>query len=1017
MLNPRREKDEHLEINTAITNRLELHQAKSAGNRRTIKSKMAARKSIGAELFEEIEKRDYCQYVDLFPRTSPMTSTDLRMFRKRTKDRYLVETDQFYSRKGTTKPNGIYELFGKMVNKTADKIREDLVDWSNNHRTEVTEAGTVMFNNDKKSYPWWILTTTHRKNPVDELSLWGLCKMHFKHAVVYTADHTWTTLRDKSLEIAEIDKICDVYLAYMGYGKFANITAKDTNVTVGVQPTLQTLSNKPKINVPTPRQPTNRTRHGQHPTRTASAHINYFNLNQGDSVKERKSPRKHKKRSVSALTLRTPSESRIASQTHIEREKDKQKTTEHKGVQDLDADTDIQITAILSPDEDGTAFTRTLTPKPLPQKERSLSTAKSPKPNEMLELPSRPTASILGNTLSETSDCGKTYQHEKDEHLSRPSTECIDMTPSEVDKGETVERSPQPSTSTPTILSEGEHPGDDAGKATPSNQITTVAEINLCTKHFHLSQQLLPLMNQSTIKREDASTQDPEGERDEHENDTIPNPVKPTLTIPEAVTSTSNTETQTRRTSNNETDEQTPQSIVDDNQQYPIPQPVLPSSEPEKRTLHPQKEYENETDEQNMQAADGLLMLQKLAQFDNPYMEDDANSQLMPIGTELNDINSNIAAHKTTDPAETGTQTLKDDSSEETIIYDTSEFSITAEVVPVTNEDLAPTPSTLDLEKDEQSVAQDRDKKGKLVIRQVGLKKGGTQKDTEDDTPLPTITSSGKVRCNFCRRDFDTMTEQKQHMSRRHPDLLREQEEKRKREKDERIEREQFKQAIETLNKQKLQKDKNRKNTIGVNERKNSPGHKRKHKKDEPPRKRQKRTDNTTSSQRRYSCPSGDCNKSFNTQAELNRHHKDNHPPVICTVCKKVCSTPNTLDRHMYTHRSTLECQYCDEKFAFRSELEIHQTVHDEEPTFYCKLCTRSFMRLGDLREHEESHTGVIHYCTVQGCDFSAPLKRYVKTHIKTTHASKDALPYPCTKCNRRFKFYEQRKRHLSSDH
>ena len=326
---------------------------KARENQRTIETKMATSKSIGAELVEEIAKRDYCQFVDLFPRTSPMTSTDLRMFRSRTKDRYFVETDSFYSRKGRTKPDGIYELFGKMVHKSAEKTREDLVEWANRHRSEVTEAGTVMLNNDKKDYAWWILTTTHQKNPVDELSLWGLCKMLFKHAVVYTPDHTWTTLRDKSLEIEKIDKICDVHLAYMGYGKFASITPKDTNITVGVQPTLQTLSVKPKHSSPSPKQPINRTRHGQHPSRTASAHINYFDLNQGESTKERKSPQKKKKRSVSSLVLRNPSESRIASQVLIEHEKEKQAGSEN-------ADAEIQITATLPPDEDGTAFVRTL---------------------------------------------------------------------------------------------------------------------------------------------------------------------------------------------------------------------------------------------------------------------------------------------------------------------------------------------------------------------------------------------------------------------------------------------------------------------------------------------------------------------------------------------------------------------------------------------------------------------------------------------------------------------------------
>ena len=282
---------------------------------------MADRKSIGAELIDEIERREYLSICRLISQNKPDNVYRPTYVQEPHKRQVLGRNRSILFTKGTTQPEGIYELFGKMVNKSADKIRDDLVDWANSRRAEITEAGTVMLNNDKKDYSWWILSTTHRKNPVDELSLWCLCKMTYKHAVVYTPDYTWTTLRDKSLDIAEIDKICEVHLAYMGYGKFAIITQKDENVTVGIQPTLQTLSVRPKAQVPTSKQPINRTRHRQHPTRTASAHINYFDLNHGDSSNEKKSPRKQKRRSVSALTLRTPSESRLASQSHIERGK------------------------------------------------------------------------------------------------------------------------------------------------------------------------------------------------------------------------------------------------------------------------------------------------------------------------------------------------------------------------------------------------------------------------------------------------------------------------------------------------------------------------------------------------------------------------------------------------------------------------------------------------------------------------------------------------------------------------
>ena len=584
--------------------------------------------------------------------------------------------------------------------------------------------------------------------------------------------------------------------------------------------------------------------------------------------------------------------------------------------------------------------------------------------------------------------------------------------------------------------------------------------------HFHLSQQLLPLMDSTNIKLEDSSktkneTQKPEREKEEQNKSA--HSIEP------------DPDNLPQNTTEYEKDEHMAQPSLDDEHKHPIPTAELANINPDmlpdlEKQDNNDREHPNtstatenvnqdtlpdperpdnkiDMDEHTRLAADGLLMLQELANLDNPDpLDDDPNSQLMPIGAQLPE---DIGIED--DPkVSTTSQSQKDDTSDETIIYDAPDLTNTEDMV--TDSLPTPTSSKIISEKDEQEEQpsnkhhdkkttptptsskilpendeqeerpsnEHHDKKGMLVIREVGLRKGGTQKDAEDDTPMPTITSSGKVRCDFCRRDFDTLAEQKQHMSRRHPDLLREQQEKRKREKDERIECDQFKQAIETLRQQEREKQKHRKKNTDSDKHKKNPKKKsnqEKREKDEPPRKRPKTSKDSTSNQRRYNCPSDACDESFNTQAELNKHHKNRHPPVICTVCKKAFSTPNTLDRHMYKHRSTLECQYCDEKFTFPSELEMHLIVHEDEPSFFCKSCTRSFMRLGDLREHEESHTSDNHHCTVKGCDFSAPLKRYVRTHIKTTHASKDALPYSCSKCNEKFKFYEQRKRHMTNDH
>ena len=200
-----------------------------------------------------------------------------------------------------------------------------------------------------------------------------------------------------------------------------------------------------------------------------------------------------------------------------------------------------------------------------------------------------------------------------------------------------------------------------------------------------------------------------------------------------------------------------------------------------------------ETDEQTMHAADGLLMLQELANFDDMDVDDDINSHLVPIGTkqpttplDVQTVDDTVSQLLTDDRKE-------DNTSDETITYDVPDLTDlvdpgvdnTASKTTSEPEPLSKPEHEMD-EQIEKKNCDKKDKKGMLVIREVGLKKRSTQKETDNDTPMPTITSSGKVCCNFCRRDFNTLSEQKQHMSRCHPEQLREQEKKRKREKDER---------------------------------------------------------------------------------------------------------------------------------------------------------------------------------------------------------------------------------------
>ena len=149
-----------------------------------------------------------------------------------------------------------------------------------------------------------------------------------------------------------------------------------------------------------------------------------------------------------------------------------------------------------------------------------------------------------------------------------------------------------------------------------------------------------------------------------------------------------------------------------------------------------------------------------------------------------------------------------------------------------------------------------------------------------------------------------------------------------------------------------------------------------------------------------YHC--GYCTKVFDSLQHLNNHHKRNHNPVMCNICNKQFATPNTLIRHAYGHLTKqYGCELCDQTFCFRSEVTQHIDVHVGEPKYQCKDCSRKFIRKSDLTAHAEGHTKTW-TCKFTGCNKTVMDKRYFNSHYKT-HSNE--LKYPCSKCDRRFKF------------
>ena len=160
------------------------------------------------------------------------------------------------------------------------------------------------------------------------------------------------------------------------------------------------------------------------------------------------------------------------------------------------------------------------------------------------------------------------------------------------------------------------------------------------------------------------------------------------------------------------------------------------------------------------------------------------------------------------------------------------------------------------------------------------------------------------------------------------------------------------------------------------------------------------------------------CNGSFNSKKEMNNHHREKHPGVICPTCNKVCPTTDALQRHRYVHREPTEhkCTVCGKILPFDSDLKRHMKTHTEEKTWECPntQCDRSFKRKADLDLHAVVHSGIKHKCTWPGCKYSNLDPRNVKRHQKS-HTQQATVK--CPGCERKFTFYMQMKRHRDKEH
>lgn len=143
------------------------------------------------------------------------------------------------------------------------------------------------------------------------------------------------------------------------------------------------------------------------------------------------------------------------------------------------------------------------------------------------------------------------------------------------------------------------------------------------------------------------------------------------------------------------------------------------------------------------------------------------------------------------------------------------------------------------------------------------------------------------------------------------------------------------------------------------------------------------------------------CNKTFETDEELQNHSCKEKLKYPCEVCKKIFYRKGYLNNHKCSKDIHPPfCDICNTNFATKNNLMVHMRRHKSEKPFKCDFCYKYFVTVTEKKAHMVSvHTGQRNYvCDVCGKMFSSSTR--LLDHRRRHFNEKR---YKCSNCDKNF--------------
>uniref|UniRef100_A0A0X3NM35 C2H2-type domain-containing protein n=2 Tax=Schistocephalus solidus TaxID=70667 RepID=A0A0X3NM35_SCHSO len=139
-----------------------------------------------------------------------------------------------------------------------------------------------------------------------------------------------------------------------------------------------------------------------------------------------------------------------------------------------------------------------------------------------------------------------------------------------------------------------------------------------------------------------------------------------------------------------------------------------------------------------------------------------------------------------------------------------------------------------------------------------------------------------------------------------------------------------------------------------------------------------------------YCCT--DCSLTYARKQSLDRHISVVHhreATFACEYCEFEASDRATFSEHMarHFHLKDVACEFCNHRCISKRELKDHILFkHQDERSYACPLCAKTFKTAGTLSRHRRTHTNISYTCELCSAKFNR--QSNLTRHMRTVHTS-----------------------------